>query len=42
MTIPAEALDEAEAEGCDGLACKDEHTGMTFARCNVVTNHAPR
>ena len=30
MALPAEALAEAEAEGCDGLACKDEHTGMIF------------
>ena len=28
MAIPVVAL--AEAEGCDGLACKDEHTGMIF------------
>ena len=25
----------AQAEGCDGLACKDEHTRMAFAGRNI-------
>ena len=33
MAIPAVALDEAECG--DVLACKDEHTGMRFAGCNM-------
>ena len=33
MAIPALAL--VEGEGCDGLACKDEHKGMAFAGCNM-------
>ena len=31
MTIPVVALAQAEAEGCDGLAYKDEHAEITFA-----------
>ena len=42
MALPVVALAEAEGECCDGLACKDEHTGMAFAGCNMVVNHAPR
>ena len=30
MALPVVALAEAEGECCDGLACKDEHTGMIF------------
>ena len=39
MAIPVVALAQAEAEGCDGLACKDEYTGMAFTGCNVVAKH---
>ena len=35
MGIPVVALAQAEAEGCDGLACKHEHKGMIFAGCNM-------
>ena len=35
MAIPVVALAEAEGECCDGLACQEKHTGMTFAGCNM-------
>ena len=43
MIIRVVALAEAEAEGCDGLAYKDEHTGDGIRRMQfVVANHALR
>ena len=42
LVIPVVALDEAEAKGCDGLGCKNEHAGMFGGQpCTKVTPTPP-